>query len=84
MWVSFLFFRTNAYDHGGFEMMTKPVIKLVLADDEIGKLQKKLDIAIRALKKIDPENVPFEDFSHRGTILWNIARTALKEIEEVK
>lgn len=32
-------------------MMNKPVIKLVLADDEIAKLQKKLDIAIRALKE---------------------------------
>ena len=29
--------------------MNKPVIKLVLADDEIAKLQKKLDIAIKTL-----------------------------------
>lgn len=46
-------------------------------------LQKKLDIAVKALKKIDPENVPFENFNHRGSILWGIARQALKEIDEV-
>lgn len=52
--------------------------------DEIDVLQKKLAIATKALKKIDPEIVPFKDFNHRGAILYSIARQALKEIEEVK
>lgn len=46
-------------------------------------LEKQLDIAVKALKEIDPENVPFKDFHHRGAILWGIARKALKEMEEV-
>lgn len=57
-------------------MMTKPVIKLVLADDEIAKLQKKLDIATKALNfyKNDTCSEPY---------VRRIAIQALKEMEEV-
>lgn len=59
------------------------VIALNNKDADIERLQKKLDIAVKALKKIDPQNVPFKDFYHRGAILRSIARKALKEIKEV-
>ena len=52
--------------------------------EKIEKLGRQLDVATKALKKIDPKNIPFKDFHHRGSILWDIARKALKEIEEVK
>lgn len=53
------------------------------ARQKITQLEKKLDIATKALKKIDPKNIPFKDFHHRGTIFWDIARRALKETEEL-
>lgn len=57
-------------------MMTKPVIKLVLADDEIAKLQKQLDIAIKALNfyKNDTCSEPY---------VSRIAIETLNEIDKV-
>lgn len=57
-------------------MMNKPVIKLVLADDEIAKLQKKLNIALKALN-FYTNDICSEPYIPR------IAIQALKEIDEV-
>ena len=52
--------------------------------EENYKLKKQLAIATKALKRIDPPNINFEDYNNRAIALWEIAHKALKEIEEVK
>ena len=48
------------------------------------ELEKKLEIATKALKRIDPPNINFEDYNDRAIALWEIAHNALKEIGGVK
>ena len=54
------------------------------AYDKINLLEKKLEIAIKALKRIDSPNIIFDDYRNRGIDLWEIAHNALKEMEGVK
>lgn len=63
--------------------MNKPVIKLVLADDEIAKLQKKLDIATKALKFYTLEDAYVSCFGNPVNPNPTVARKALKEIDIV-
>ena len=69
------------YDH--FVELTEKANQFSQMVKKVEKLEKQLDIATKALKKIDPKNIPFKDFHHRGAVLWDIARKALKEMEEV-
>lgn len=65
------------YDNDALSTVNDELLK------KVERLEKKLDVATKALKKIDPESVPFEKFKHRGSILRGIAQQALKEMEEV-
>lgn len=51
---------------------------------KVDKLEKKLEIATKALKRIDPPNIIFDDYRNSGIELWEIAHNALKEMEGVK
>ena len=53
-------------------------------ENENMKLKKQLEIATRALKKIDPPNINFEDYNNVAIELWEIAHNALKEMKGVK
>ena len=50
----------------------------------VKKLEKKLEIATKALKRIDPPNIIFDDYKNRSIELWEIAHNALKEMAGVK
>ena len=53
-------------------------------DKQIEQLVKRLEIATKALKRIDPPNIIFDDYRNSGIDLWEIAHNALKEMEGVK
>jgi len=47
-------------------------------------LEKRLEIATKALKRIDPPNINFEDYNDRAIALWEIAHNALTKIGGIK
>ena len=58
--------------------------RLEVSKKEHYRTLEQLRIATKALKRIDPPNINFEDYNNRAISLWEIAYKALKEMEGVK